>query len=150
MAKTIISFQKITLVKENAHKYDFNRDASSPKNVYDFLKTVLDITNEPNEKFVAVMLSTKNEIVGVQVLSSGTINASMANARLVYQAAILHNAAAVIIAHNHPSGDAEPSREDIRVTQRIAEAGEIMEIPLLDHVICGENSFVSLAERGYI
>ena len=146
---TILSFYKLTLVKEYAHKYTFDRDMSSPQRVYEFCKEVLHLDCEPNEKLVVLLVDTKNKLVAAQAVSSGSINCSMANARLVYQTALLHNAAAVILVHNHPSGDAEPSREDISATRKIAEAGGIMEIPLLDHLVIGD-SYVSLGERGYI
>ena len=70
--------------------------------------------------------------------------------RDVFRYALRYNAAAVILVHNHPSGNPEPSKDDIRITRRIVEAGQIMEIPVLDHIIIGDGIFVSLCERGYI
>ena len=104
----------------------------------------------PQESFCAVYLSTKNQLIAHQTLSVGTLDASLAKARDVFRWALRYNAASVVLLHNHPSGDPEPSREDIAVTQHIARAGEIMEIPVLDHIIIGDGVYVSLCERGYI
>ena len=96
------------------------------------------------------MLNTKNSIVGIQEITRGSLSASIVHPREVYKAAILHNAASIILAHNHPSGSPSPSREDIAVTERILKAGKILDIPLLDHVIIGDPRFVSLKEKGII
>lgn len=123
-------------------------DFSSPKAIADYVME--DMRVLPQEQFAAAYLSTKNQLIAWQTLSIGTLNASLAKAREVFRLALRYNAAAVILLHNHPSGDPEPSREDIAVTQHIARAGDIMEIPVLDHIIIGDGIFVSLCERGYI
>ena len=102
------------------------------------------------EEFRAVYLTTKNQLIAVQTISRGSINASIAKGRDVLKYALRYNAAAIILAHNHPSGNPEPSHEDIAVTKRIADEGQIMEIPVLDHIIIGDGTYVSLCERGYI
>lgn len=104
----------------------------------------------PQERFAAVYLSTKNQLLRVQTLTVGTINASLAKARDVFRYALQCNAAAVVLLHNHPSGNPEPSQEDIDVTRRLVQAGDVMEIPVLDHIIIGDGVFVSLCERGYL
>ncbi|MCI1823431.1 MAG: DNA repair protein RadC [Megasphaera sp.] len=123
-------------------------DFSSPQAIADYVME--DMRVLPQEQFAAAYLSTKNQLISFQTLTVGTINASLAKSRDVFRYAIRYNAAAVILLHNHPSGDPEPSREDITVTQRISEAGRVMEIPVLDHIIIGDGTFVSLCERGYI
>lgn len=123
-------------------------DFGSPKAIADYVME--DMRFLQQERFSAAYLSTKNQLISFQTLTIGSLNASIAQARDVFRHAIRCNAAAVILLHNHPSGDPEPSREDISVTQRIAEAGRIMEIPVLDHIIIGDGNFVSLCERGYI
>lgn len=98
------------------------------------------------------MLSTKNEINAVYKVSIGNVRSALFNSREIYQAALLCNASAVIIGHNHPSGDITPSKEDIEVTQKIYEAGKIMCIPLFDHIIVGDrrySRYLSLKESGY-
>lgn len=102
------------------------------------------------EHFVAIYLTTKNKLIAIKTLTVGTLDESLAKSREVFKTALKYNASAVILAHNHPSGDAEPSQEDIAVTKRITEAGEIMEIPVLDHIIIGDGCYVSLTERGEI
>ena len=123
-------------------------DFSSPQAIADYVME--DMRVLPQEQFAAAYLSTKNQLISFQTLTVGTINASLAKSRDVFRYAIRYNAAAIILLHNHPSGDPEPSREDVTVTQRIAEAGRVMEIPVLDHIIIGDGTFVSLCERGYI
>lgn len=145
-----ITINHIVLVKDKTTRYSFDRDCSSPKKAVDVFNAVFGLADSPQEVLCALYLNTKNQIVGIQEVTRGTVDRSLATAAEIYKAAILHNASHVIMAHNHPSGDPEPSREDISVTQRIAEAGRILEIPLLDHVIIGDSSFVSLCERGYI
>lgn len=129
-------------VKQNAP--DFSTPQAIAEYVMEDMRFLL------QEQFAAVYLSTKNQLIAVRTLTIGTLNASLAKAREVFRLAIQYNAAAVVLLHNHPSGDPEPSKEDIAVTKHIAKAGEIMEIPVLDHIIIGDGQFVSLCERGYI
>ncbi len=102
----------------------------------------------PREIFLVVFLNTANFIIGDFTASEGGLAASIVEPRAVFQKAILENAAAVICLHNHPSGNPEPSREDIRITQQLVEAGRFMGIPLHDHIIIAGNTFTSLASRG--
>lgn len=97
----------------------------------------------PHEQFVAFMLSTRHRIIGVHVITMGILDASLVHPREVFRAAILANASRIIIAHNHPSGDPTPSREDYRVTEQLQKAGEVLGIPLLDHVVIGDTSHCS-------
>ena len=102
------------------------------------------------EIFKIVLLNTANVIMGDYTVSEGGLAASIVEPRAVFQKAILENAASVICLHNHPSGNPEPSREDIRVTRQLAEAGKIMGIPVHDHLIIAGRSYTSLAERGLL
>ena len=97
---------------------------------------------EQREHFAVMLLNTKNHILGFSVVAVGIMSASVVHPREGVQAAIRF--------HNHPSGDPSPSREDIAVTQRLVKAGRIMDIPVLDHIILGENRFLSLKERGML
>jgi len=103
---------------------------------------------EERERFYAVLLNTKNRLLGLEEVSVGSLNSSIVHPREVFRAAIRHSAASVIVAHNHPSGDPTPSREDIEVTRRLMEAGRIVGIEVLDHVIFGHESVLSLKEKG--
>jgi DNA repair protein RadC len=102
------------------------------------------------EHFRAVLLDTKNRILGVRTISIGSLNASVVHAREVFKAAVAESAQAVVLVHNHPSGLPEPSPEDVAVTARLVEAGRILGIEVLDHVILGDRGFVSLKEAGHL
>lgn len=116
----------------------------------DVVAQFLYLADEPQEHFCALFLSTKNGIIGRRTIHIGTVNASLVGPREVFREAVRMGAAAVIVAHNHPSGDPEPSPEDLEVTRLLKSAGELMDIPLLDHVIIGHNRHVSLKERKQI
>ncbi|WML54203.1 DNA repair protein RadC [Neobacillus sp. PS3-12] len=102
------------------------------------------------EHFVCLYLNTKNQVIHKQTIFIGSLNASIVHPREVYREALKRSAASIICLHNHPSGDPTPSREDIEVTKRLAECGKIIGVDLLDHLIIGENKFVSLKEKGYL
>lgn len=97
-----------------------------------------------------LILNTKNVLLRDVDISKGTVNASLATPREVFIEALRYRGAAIILLHNHPSGDASPSEEDCLFTRRVAEAGKLMGIPLLDHIIIGDTSYVSLKERGIL
>lgn len=100
------------------------------------------------ETFYALLLDSKNRLLREEVVSTGTLTASLVHPREVFRNAIREAAASVIVAHNHPSGDPSPSAEDLDVTSRLRASGEVIGIPLLDHIIIGSGGYVSLAERG--
>lgn len=102
------------------------------------------------EHFRAILLNTKNQVVTVDNVSVGTLNSSTVHPRELFRNAIKRSAAALILLHNHPSGDPAPSREDIDITERLVQAGKIVGIEVLDHVIIGDNKFTSLKAEGLI
>jgi len=102
------------------------------------------------EHFRALLLDTKNRILGVRTISIGSLNSSVVHAREVFKAAVAESAQAIVLIHNHPSGLPEPSSEDVAVTRRLAEAGRILGIEILDHVIVGDQGFSSLKELGHL
>ncbi|WP_181537678.1 RadC family protein [[Anoxybacillus] calidus] len=102
------------------------------------------------EHFVCLYLNTKNQVIHRKTVFIGSLNASIVHPREVFKEAIKRSAASIICAHNHPSGDPTPSREDIEVTKRLAECGRMIGIELLDHLIIGDRKFVSLKEKGYM
>lgn len=103
------------------------------------------------EQMVALLLDTKNGVIGMNVISVGDLTSAIVHPREVFKAAILANAACIILAHNHPSGDPTPSPEDIAVTNRLCQGGELLGIKVLDHVIVGDaERFLSLKEKGYL
>lgn len=116
----------------------------------DVFKHLSEMKKLQKEHFRGLYLNTRNRLIHDEIISMGTLNLSLIQPREVFRPAIEYSAAALILAHNHPSGDPEPSEDDIKVTRQIAEVGKLMEIDVLDHVIIGEERFVSLKERGVI
>ncbi|AGA58649.1 MAG: JAB domain-containing protein [Thermobacillus sp.] len=109
-----------------------------------------DLRSELKEHFVCLFLNTKNQVLARETLSVGTLNASLVHPREVFRAAIKRGSASIICLHNHPSGDPTPSPEDIALTRRLHEAGALIGIDVLDHIVIGDGRFVSLKEQGYL
>ncbi|QCT01975.1 DNA repair protein RadC [Paenibacillus algicola] len=118
----------------------------SPRDAADLLSEELRSLHK--EHFVCLFLNTKNHVIAQETLSIGSLNAAVVHPREVFRAAIKSSCASLVCAHNHPSGDPTPSPEDIALTTRLVEAGSIIGIDVLDHIIIGDGSFVSLKERG--
>lgn len=108
-----------------------------------------DLRYHSQEHFVCLYLNTKNQVIGKETVFIGSLNSSIVHPREVYKEAIRRSSASVICLHNHPSGDPTPSREDIEVTRRLLDAGKIIGIDLLDHLIIGDGRFYSLKEKGH-
>lgn len=108
------------------------------------------IKDKAKEHFKLILLNTRNKIIGISTISVGTLNASLVHPREVFKEALVHSASSVILAHNHPSGDTEPSEEDIKITRRLSEAGKIMGIEVIDHIIITTHGYSSLKEKGLI
>ena len=142
-----INIVSIKMVKESSFLYQ-TRTISSPKDAYEMIKEQLEGLDR--EQFIIACLNTKNEPTNISVISVGTLNKAIVHPREVFKTAILSNAANVIAFHNHPSGDTEPSQQDIQLTNRLYEAGELLGIKLLDHLIIGDGTFTSLKEKGYL
>jgi len=117
----------------------------TPRAVYELMAAR--VRGVEQEVFWSLLLDGKQRLQRLVPVTTGTLTASLVHPREVYRAAIREAAAALIVAHNHPSGDPEPSAEDLAVTERLREAGEVLGIPLQDHVILGEGGFVSLRDR---
>ena len=105
---------------------------------------------ETKEHFLSLHLDSKNRIICVDLCSTGSLTASIVHPREIFKTALLSSAAAMIFLHNHPSGDPTPSREDIEITTRLREVGELLGIRILDHIIVCENSYVSFTDRGLL
>lgn len=119
----------------------------SPKDVWQELK---DIRGHKKEHFVVFYLDSRSQEIEREIISVGTLNANLVHPREVFEPAIKKSAAQIIVAHNHPSGDPEPSEDDLIITKRLAEAGKIIGIDIIDHVIIAKDSYVSLKEKGVI
>ena len=142
-----INIVSLKMVKESSFLYQ-TRTISSPNDAYEMIKDRLESLDR--EQFIIACLNTKNEPMNISVVAVGTLNKAIVHPREVFKTAILSNAANVIAFHNHPSGNAEPSQQDIQLTNRLYEAGELLGIKLLDHLIIGDGTFTSLKEKGYL
>ena len=147
--KTIIKKYNIEIVQETSKKYDgaFNAITSTDKAVKAF-NDIFNIQNQAEEVLALICLDTKNKIIGAFEVSRGTLNASMAHPREVFKRALLLNAARIMLCHNHPSGELEPSSADDVMTERLFKAGELMGIELLDHIILANASSEFYSYRG--
>jgi DNA repair protein RadC len=105
---------------------------------------------ETKEHFMVIMLSTKNHILALPIISTGSLNASVVDPRDLFREAINHNAAGIILVHNHPSGDPTPSQEDIALTRKLVDGGKLLDVSVHDHIIIGDGKYVSLREKGII
>ena len=108
------------------------------------------LSRQKQEQFIIVLLDNKHRYLAEEDVSKGILNKSLVHPREVFASAIEHRAASMICIHNHPSGDPEPSQEDLRITERLAEVGKLVGIPVLDHVIVGNESYTSFADKGII
>lgn len=134
---------------------EIKRCIKNPADVATILHTVLDSESEldrDKEHFWLIGLNSRNVIQFIELVSLGTLNASLVHPREVYRVAIVKNSASLILAHNHPSGEFEPSDDDVELTKRLSEAGRILGIEVLDHVVIGnkEEGFTSFKQRGLL
>lgn len=120
----------------------------SPEDGANYLMNDMRFLNQ--EHFVVLYLNTKNQVLHQQTIFIGSLNASIVHPREVFKEAFRRSAASIVCAHNHPSGDPTPSREDIDVTRRLVECGKMLGIDVLDHLIIGDKKYVSLKEKGYM
>lgn len=142
--------KRVVLEKEVSINYpDLTSSIKSPDDVVNVGKGFMRIHEEPEEYMYMICMNTKNKVIGVFEISHGSVNASIVNPREVFQKALLANAVSIILIHNHPSGDPTPSNEDIQVTKRLIEAGKIVGVEVLDHIIIGDR-YSSLKEKGYV
>ena len=119
----------------------------SSLNVYQAFKQLAEL---PVETFLILHLDTKNRITAMTTISLGTLTSSLVHPREVFRAAIANLTSAVILIHNHPSGDPEPSREDVQITERLCEVGQLIGIRVLDHLVIGSGRYFSFADEGLL
>ena len=147
--RTRIPVYKTELVCETEIEWDERIIFRMPSDVVAFLIDRFDKSDV--EEFVMMTLSSAAVVTGFFFVSKGGLAASIVEIRAIFRRALLKNAAAIVVAHNHPSGNLEPSAEDIRVTRQIAAVGELHGIPLRDHlIICPRVGYTSMAERGHL
>ena len=136
---------ELKIVREHRPSYGPASRIKDARDVYEAFRGHFDLLDR--EQFVAVLLDGKNQVIGFNVVSVGSLTATVVHPREVFKPAILSSAAALILVHNHPSGDPEPSAEDRAITERLRHAGDLIGIKILDHVVIGDGTFRSFAEE---
>ena len=148
--KTILNAEKhCELVKERALNYSVDGNLNSPDKIYKMLCDVFQHNKQSEEYVYLLCLNIKCKLLGVFELSHGNVNASVCNTREIFQKALLCNASNIVLAHNHPSGDTTPSKNDIKIYKKIKEAANIMNVPLIDNLIVGDTCY-SFMENGIL
>ncbi len=116
----------------------------------DIVAQLTELRNNKKEHFIALYLNARNQLVHKETISMGTLNANLVHPREVFEPALKHSAANIMVAHNHPSGDPKPSEDDLEITKRLVEAGKMMGIEVVDHIIITKNSYLSFREQHLI
>lgn len=142
---------KLQLVKEDSVESLEHYEISSPIQVHQFLTKICKLHLNPQEVFLVIALNAKGSIIGYHTASIGILNSTLIHPREIFKFLIQCNASATILAHNHPSENPNPSKEDFETTKQLIEAGKLLRIPVLDHIIVGnESDFISLKEWNFI
>lgn len=146
-----LSILNLKVVKEREINYNSNwtdKKINSPEKIAEVAINVLELHEQAEESFYIFTLDTKNKINGIFEVSKGSLNSSIVHPREVFKRALLQNANSIILLHNHPSGDPTPSREDLDITNRLIEAGDLLGIKVLDHIVIGdENNYISFKQK---
>lgn len=142
---------KIQLVREGSSLYNTNQ-ITCPDDAAEIATAHFEELATDREVFSMMLLNVKNYVIGIHDVSIGSLTASVVHPREVFKAACLANAASIILMHNHPSGEADPSKEDIQITARLVQVGRMMDIPVFDHIIVGAytGEYTSLKQKGVI
>lgn len=147
-AATLIAAFEISRRADAQKKWFSNKKITSPQDVAEVFIPLL--RDEVKEKFYVICLNTANKIIKYELISIGNLNSSVVHAREIFKVAIENNSANIILLHNHPSGNPEPSLEDISITKKLVEAGNLLEIKVFDHLIIAGNNYTSLVEKRLI
>ena len=143
----------VKLVKQECKLYDLpTNKANSSSAASEIIQTVLDLNSSTVEKFGILCLDAQLKVIGIHIVSIGTLTEAVVDIRGIFQRAILNNARSLILFHNHPGGSSKPSPEDVALTKRVKDAGKLLDIIVNDHIICYEDDcgagYTSLAEQG--
>lgn len=133
------------VIREELPEYIDTKRFTSPQQVFEMFR---DLILETKEHFLCLHLDGKNRIICLDRVAVGSLNQCVVHVREVMKSALLSSAAAIILVHNHPSGDPAPSGEDLAITKRLKETGDLIGIPVLDHIIIGRGQYLSFAEQG--
>ncbi len=134
--------------KAQTHHKRYGQKIENPEDVYNLLKN--NLQDKKKEHFKLLSLTSRSGLIAVDNISSGSLNSNIVHPREVFASAISNRAAQVILAHNHPSGDPEPSEEDLKITKRLVEAGKILGVKVADHVILSEGDYFSFAKNNLL
>jgi len=148
--RVMVNIQKFSLriVKESGGRYNIDKYVRNPFQARDLFVEVVELDRRAEEVFAIATLDVKNKVTGVFEVSTGTLTSSLVTPREVFKRAILQNAAGIVLAHNHPSGVADASSDDVSVTKKLQKAGKIMGINVVDHIIIGSrDNFISMQEE---
>ncbi|MCG6913101.1 DNA repair protein RadC [bacterium BMS3Abin03] len=144
-AATLLAAFELSRRIQSQSKLFSNKKITSPRDVAEIFIPLL--RDEVKEKFIVVCLNTANRIIKQEIISIGNLNSSVVHPREIFKVAIDTSAANIILIHNHPSGNPDPSNEDITITKKIVESGKIMDIPVFDHIIVAGSTYTSFVER---
>jgi len=147
-AATLLAAFELSRRIQSQSKWFSEKKITSPKDVAGIFIPLL--RDEVKEKFLLVCLNSANKIITYEIISVGNLNSSVVHPREVFKVAIDHSSASIILLHNHPSGNPEPSNEDIAITKKIVESGIILDIPVFDHIIIAGNIYTSFVEKRLI
>ena len=149
--KQTINWVKLMLIRDGGRPPMTKRRILSSKDIYNMSGNLIPyFNNHDREEMIVIGLDGKNRTLFFNSVSVGCLTSSIVHPREVFKPAILGNAVSIILVHNHPSGDPTPSPEDIEITKRLVSGGEMLGIKVLDHVIIGENSYLSFADKGLL
>jgi len=144
-----VSRYRLLIVKDGSVPTTWDRQLRQSHDVADLMRSV--VAGLDREAFFVVLVDGKNRVSGINLVSLGSLTAALVHPREVFKAAIAGSSAALILVHNHPSGDPTPSQEDLALSRRLCEVGDLVGIKVLDHIVLGENnSFRSLADEGLL
>lgn len=138
---------ELKIIRERKEGYGLRQQFRSSQEIYEMFRERFERADR--EEFLVLLLDAKNKLLGFHVVSVGSLTSSIVHPREVYKIAILGNAAALIFLHNHPSGDPTPSAEDLHITNRLRQVGDVLGIRVLDHVVIGDGRYVSFVDDGY-
>jgi DNA repair protein RadC len=139
------------VVKENGGRYDIDKTINNPIAARNLFIEVAELDKRTEEVFVMATIDVRNKVTGLFEVSTGTLNSSLVTPREVFKRAILQNAAGIVLAHNHPSGNIDASSDDINITKKLVKSGKILGVNVVDHIIIGnEGDYSSMKEENQI
>lgn len=139
-----MTFSKIKIQMIKEHNYSYNsRSISNSKEIVQFINSFEELEKETEEKMLLICLNNKNQIISFSEIAKGSINACYIDMKTIFKNVLLTNSSKIIMVHNHPSGNATPSKEDIKLTNKVKEACKLIDVILLDHIIIADENFES-------